>query len=62
MSESNAQRKPYEAPRLHEHGSIEKLTGWIGGPWGEFFGGTNSGWNPWKQPGNGGGGGGGLGS
>lgn len=44
-------KKPYVAPELVEHGSIEKITGWVGGPWGEFFGGQGSGWNPWKQKG-----------
>lgn len=47
-----AEKRPYEAPRLTHHGSIEKLTGWIGGPWGEFFGGANNGYNPWRPPGN----------
>ncbi len=45
-------KKVYSAPQLVEHGSIESITGWIGGPWGEFFGGQGSGWNPYKKPGN----------
>jgi len=49
-----AGKKTYVAPELTEHGSIEKITGWVGGPWGEFFGGQGSGWNPWKNGENGG--------
>ena len=43
-------RKTYSPPRVRAHGSVEKITGWIGGPWGEFFGGIGDGWNPWKEP------------
>ncbi len=45
-------KKPYITPDLIEHGSIEKITGWVGGPWGEFLGGQGSGWNPWKKNGD----------
>ncbi|MCI0650482.1 MAG: hypothetical protein L0Z55_01215 [Planctomycetes bacterium] len=38
---SQNKRRPYRTPELVVHGSMEKLTGWIGGTWGEFFGGTN---------------------
>ena len=47
-------RKQYTTPRLVEHGSIENITGWIGGPWGEFFSGQGSGWNPWEHKPDGG--------
>ncbi|MCI0650483.1 MAG: hypothetical protein L0Z55_01220 [Planctomycetes bacterium] len=52
-SRANSQcpRRPYLAPELIVHGSIEKLTGWVGGPWGEFLGGTNTGYNPWDGDG-----------
>lgn len=43
-------KKPYSPPKLVVRGSVEKLTGWIGGPWGEFLGGEGSGFNPWKDP------------
>ena len=41
-------RKPYAAPQLVVYGNFSDLTGWVGGPWGEFFGGGNpdGGWNP----------------
>lgn len=44
-------KKPYSSPKLTVYGSIEKITGWIGGPWGEFLGGEGDGWNPWDNPG-----------
>ena len=43
-------KKAYSPPQLTVHGSVEKVTGWVGGPWGEFFGGQGGGWNPWGNP------------
>jgi len=43
-----AGKLPYQRPELTELGPIEVVTRWIGGPWGEFFGGQGSGWNPTK--------------
>lgn len=43
-------RNTYTAPKLTVYGTVEKLTGWVGGPWGEFLGGQGSGWNPWACP------------
>ena len=44
-------KRPYVAPEVVDYGTVEKITGWVGGPWGEFFGGIGTGWNPWQQPG-----------
>ena len=44
-------KKHYESPILEEHGRIEDLTGWVGGPWGEFLGGPVTGYNPVVRPG-----------
>ncbi|MFC1889847.1 hypothetical protein ACFL4G_08835 [Thermodesulfobacteriota bacterium] len=44
-------KKPYSSPTLTVYGSIEKVTGWIGAPYGEFFGGQGIRWNPWVSPG-----------
>jgi len=53
-SEPVSPKKAYCAPKLTTHGTIDKITGWFGGPWGEFFGGPVSGWNPWSNHGGGG--------
>jgi len=50
--EKKLPRQSYAAPKLTVYGTIEKLTGWVGGPWGEFLGGQGAGWNPWQQPGS----------
>ena len=39
-------KKPYNSPEIKVYGTVEKLTGWFGGPWGEFLCGPISGWNP----------------
>ena len=41
-------RRVYIAPQLTEYGDIQKITQWIGGPFGEFLGGQGDGWNPWN--------------
>ncbi|MFN0060239.1 MAG: hypothetical protein ACKVX7_17410 [Planctomycetota bacterium] len=48
-NETTPFRKPYTRPELKVHGDLAKLTGWFGGPWGEYFGGPVSGWNPWTS-------------
>jgi hypothetical protein len=40
------QKKQYVKPRLQTHGSVEELTGYIGGGCGEFLGGSQ-GTNNW---------------
>lgn len=49
----HAQKKSWTSPAVKPQGRVEDLTQWIGGLWGEFFGGQGSGWNPWKQAGGG---------
>jgi hypothetical protein len=34
------QKKQYVKPRVSKHGSVEEITGWVGGGCGEFLGGT----------------------
>jgi hypothetical protein len=41
-------KKAYVAPQLIELGEVEKMTQWLGGPYGEFFGGQGTGWNPFE--------------
>ena len=41
-----AQKKQYVKPRLQTHGSVEELTGFLGGGCGEFLGGSQ-GTNNW---------------
>ena len=43
-------KKAYDPPTLVELGSVENRTQWIGGLFGEFFGGQGTGWNPWSVP------------
>lgn len=42
-----AEKKQYSKPRLSTHGSVEEITGWLGGGCGEFLGGTHRG-NKWR--------------
>jgi len=35
-----ATKREYRAPQVHTLGSIEEVTGWVGGGAGEFFGGS----------------------
>jgi len=35
-----ATKREYQAPRVHALGSVEEVTGWVGGGAGEFFGGA----------------------
>lgn len=53
FSPSDKQKKQYIPPKITIYGKVEDLTGWIGGPWGEFFNGPISGWNPGEEPGGG---------
>ena len=39
-------KKEYNSPKITTYGKVEEITGWLGGPWGEFFCGPISGWNP----------------
>jgi len=43
-------KKRYSSPKITTYGKVEEITGWIGGPWGEFFNGPISGWNPGDDP------------
>lgn len=52
-SSADSQKKNYTHPTVTEGGRVEELTRWVGGRWGEFFGGQGSGWNPWTNPGGG---------
>lgn len=36
-------KKKYEKPKLTEFGSVEEVTGWVGGGCGEFLGGIQHG-------------------
>ena len=45
-----SEKKSYAPPRLKDYGPINEVTGWIGGRFGEFFGGEGTGWNPYKDP------------
>lgn len=50
---SNPKKRVYSTPTIRVQGRVEELTRWIGGNWGEFFGGQGSGYNPWARPGAG---------
>ena len=39
--DANTEKKPYEKPELTVLGDIQKITGWIGLPFGEFLGGPD---------------------
>ncbi len=41
--ENKIKKKRYERPQLSSHGSVEEITGWVGGGSGEFFGGVSRG-------------------
>lgn len=47
-SNEKASRKVYSRPELTAHGTVEKITGWWGGPYGEMVAGQGQDWNPWK--------------
>ena len=37
---TKTEKKRYVKPRVSAHGSVEEVTGWVGGGCGEFLGGT----------------------
>lgn len=46
---SEKARKAYHRPELTVHGDVEKITGWWGGPYGEWLAGQGQDWNPWSS-------------